>query len=111
MWARAGTRARPSVSMAIDTDPEPAPETPPRVVAQLGAPSLRGVARLVAIVAACAGALYLLYLTRGVLRILAIALFTAMALGPIVDAVQRTRLPRAWAILVVYGTCLLAIVG
>jgi len=97
--------------MAIDTDTEPAPETPPRVVAQLGTPSLQGVARLVAIVAACAGALYLLYLTRGVLKILAISLFTATALGPVVDAVQRRRVPRAWAILLVYLACALAVVG
>ena len=81
------------------------------VVAQLGTPSLRGVARLVAIVAACAGALYVLYLTRGVVKILVIAVFTATALGPVVDAVQRTRLPRAWAILVVYLACGLAVVG
>jgi predicted PurR-regulated permease PerM len=89
-----------------DTEPAPA-----RVVAHLGAPSLAGVARIVGIVAACAGALYLLYLTRGVLKILAIALFTATALGPVVDAVARRRLPRAWAILVVYLACALAVVG
>jgi predicted PurR-regulated permease PerM len=97
--------------MAIDTDSEPASETQQRVVAKLAAPSLQGVARLVAIVAACAGALYLLYLTRGVLKILAISLFTATALGPVVDAVQRRHVPRAWAILLVYLACALAIVG
>jgi predicted PurR-regulated permease PerM len=70
-----------------------------------------GVARLVAIVAACAGVLYVLYVTRGVLKILVIALFTATALGPVVDAVQRTRLPRAWAIVVVYLSCVLAVAG
>jgi predicted PurR-regulated permease PerM len=86
-------------------------DVPPRVVAHLGAPSLRGVARLVAIVAACAGALYVLYLTRGVVRILVIALFTATALGPVVDAVQRARVPRAYAILIVYIACVLATVG
>ena len=89
--------------MAADADREP-----PRVVAQLGAPSLRGVARLVAIVAACAGALYVLYLTRGVVKILVIALFTATALGPAVDAAQRGRLPRTWAIVAVYLACLLS---
>jgi predicted PurR-regulated permease PerM len=97
--------------MPIDTDTDPASETPPRVVAQLGTPSLQGVARLVAIVAACAGALYLLYLTRGVVKILAISLFTATALGPVVDAVQRRHVPRAWAILLVYLTCALAVIG
>jgi predicted PurR-regulated permease PerM len=95
------------VTTDTDTDTEPAP----RVIAQIGTPSLRGVARLVGIVAACAGALYVLYLTRGVVKILVIALFTAMALGPVVDAVQRTRLRRAWAILVVYAACLIAVLG
>jgi predicted PurR-regulated permease PerM len=93
--------------METDTDTEPER----RVIAQLGTPSLRGVARLVAIVAACAGALYLLYLTRGVLKILAISLFTATALGPVVDAVQRRHVPRAWAILLVYLASALVVVG
>jgi predicted PurR-regulated permease PerM len=74
-------------------------------------PSARDIARLAAIVAACAGALYLLYLTRDVLRILVIATFTATALGPLVDTAQRARLPRAAAILAVYLACLLAVVG
>src|SRR5262249_47100990 len=100
-------RARDPVRMAIEeVDAEPA-----RVVAQLGTPSLRGVIRLVTIVAACAGTLYLLYLTRGVIRILAIAIFTAMALGPVVDAVQRTRLPRAWSILAGDLACALIVIG
>src|SRR3954469_4198705 len=86
-------------------------ETPPRIVAQLGTPSLRGVARLVAIVAATAGALYLLWLTRDVLKILLIAVFTATALGPLVDLAQKARLPRAWAIVTVYLACALAIAG
>src|SRR3954452_18810684 len=94
-------------TMETDTDTEPER----RVIAQLGTPSLGGVARLVEIVAACAGALYLLYLTRGVLKILAISVFTATALGPVVDAVQRCRVPRAWAILLVYLACALAIVA
>jgi predicted PurR-regulated permease PerM len=97
--------------VAIDTDTQTEPAPAPRVIAQIGTPSLRGVARLVGIVAACAGALYLLYLTRGVVKILVIALFTAVALGPVVDAVQRTRLPRAWAILAVYAACLIAVLG
>jgi predicted PurR-regulated permease PerM len=84
---------------------------PRRVVAELAAPSLRGVVRLVAIVAACVGALYLLYLTRGVLKILVIAVFTATALSPVVDVAQRTRLPRAWAILAVYLVSALAVGG
>src|SRR3954453_22725772 len=93
--------------MAVEDDRE----TPPRIVAQLGTPSLRGVARLVAIVAATAGALYLLWLVRDVVRILVIAVFTATALGPLVDAVQKARLPRAWAIVAVYLACALAGAG
>jgi predicted PurR-regulated permease PerM len=62
-------------------------------------------------VAACAGALYVLYLTRGVIKIFVIALFTATALGPVVDAVQRSRLPRAWAIVAVYLACLLSVLA
>jgi predicted PurR-regulated permease PerM len=95
----------------VETEHESSTATPLRLVAQLGTPTLRGVVRLVLIVAACAGALYVLYLTRGVLKILVIAGFTAIALGPIVDVVQRARVPRAWAIVVVYLACGLAIVG
>jgi predicted PurR-regulated permease PerM len=81
------------------------------VVAKIGTPSLRGVVRLVAIVATCAGALYLLYLTRNVVEIVAIAVFTAMALAPVVDAVQRLHVPRAGAIVLVYLACVLAVAG
>jgi predicted PurR-regulated permease PerM len=96
--------------MATESDLE---ETSPplQIVARLRPPSPRGVTRLVAILAANAVALYLLYLTRGVLKLLVIAVFAATALGPLVDAVQRTRLPRAWAIIVVYLACALAIAG
>jgi predicted PurR-regulated permease PerM len=94
------------------TESELEETSPPlQVVARLGPPSPRGVARVLAIVATCAGALYLLYVTRGVLKLVVIAVFTATALGPAVDAVQRTRLPRAWAIIVVYLACALAIGG
>jgi predicted PurR-regulated permease PerM len=97
--------------VAVDTEHEERTATPLAVVARFGAPTVRGVVRLVVIVAACAGALYVLYLTRGVLKIVVIAGFTAMALGPVVDAVQRARVPRACAIVVVYLACALAIVG
>src|SRR3954465_4376058 len=110
--AGVGGRAAPAPAhtpMHADTETET--EAPPRVTAQLGAPTPAGVARLVATVAVCAGALYLLYLTRGVLKILAISLFTATALGPVVDAVQRRRVPRAWAILLVYLASALAVAG
>jgi predicted PurR-regulated permease PerM len=69
------------------------------------------VARLVLVLAACVAALYLLYLTRGVIKILAIALFTAIALGPLVDLVQRSGLRRGWSIAAVYLALALGIVG
>ena len=97
--------------MAIDPDLESNLSAPMRVVAQLGTPSLRGVVRLMAILSACAAALYLLYLTRGVIELFVIAVFTAVALAPVVDAVQRTGLGRAWAIAAVYAACVLAVLG
>src|SRR4051812_2775609 len=78
--------------------PDPGPTV------RLAAPSLRGVVRLVVIVAACAVALYLVWRTRGVLRLAAIALFVALTLNPIVDAFdRRVRLPRAGVILLLYA--------
>src|SRR3954453_11183755 len=71
---------------------------------RLAAPSFRGVVRLVAIVAAWAVALYLVWRTRGVLRLSAIALFVGLTLNPLVDAVdRRVRLPRAGVILLLYA--------
>jgi predicted PurR-regulated permease PerM len=94
-----------------DSEREPIAEPSLHVVTQIGRPSLAGVVRLVAILSGCAVALYLLYLTRGVIKLFVIAVFTAIALAPVVDAVQRTGLRRAWAIAVVYATCILAVVG
>src|SRR5512133_1128605 len=77
--------------------PDPGPTV------RLAAPSLRGVVRLVAIVAACAIGLYLVWRTRGVLRLTAIALFVALTLNPIVDALdRRIPIPRAATILLLY---------
>jgi predicted PurR-regulated permease PerM len=71
---------------------------------RLAAPSLRGVVRLVAILAACAVGLYLVWRTRSVLRLAAVALFVALTLNPIVDALdRRVHLPRAGAILLLYA--------
>jgi predicted PurR-regulated permease PerM len=98
--------------MALDEDLAPAPAAaPPRVIAQLGTPSWRGVVRLVALVAACVAALDLLYQARGVVKLLVIAVFTATALGPVVDSVQRRRVPRMWAILLVYLVGTLSVVA
>src|SRR4051795_3476231 len=78
--------------------PEPGPTV------RLAAPSPGSVVRLVAIVAACAIGLYLVWRTRGVLRLAAIALFVALTLNPMVDALdRRVRLPRAAVILLLYA--------
>jgi predicted PurR-regulated permease PerM len=75
----------------------------PRPV-RLAAPSLRGVVRIVAIVVGCAFALYLTWLLRGVLRLVVISVFLALALIPVVDALdRRARVPRAVVILALYA--------
>jgi uncharacterized membrane protein YedE/YeeE len=80
---------------------EAMPDNGPTV--RLAAPSLRGVVRLVAIIAACAVGLYLVWRTRGVLRLAAIALFVALTLNQMVDALDRPiRIPRAAISLLLY---------
>jgi predicted PurR-regulated permease PerM len=75
--------------------------TPPTI--RLAAPSPRAVVRLVMIAVACGIALYLLWRVRGVVRLVGISLFFALALVPVVDALDnRLRLPRALLILLVY---------
>ena len=83
-------------------------------VVRLAAPSLGGVVRLVLIVAACAIFLYLCWRAREVIRLIAISLFVALALFPIVDSVdRRVRLPRSLIILIVYLALLasIAVIG
>ncbi len=75
------------------------------------APSTRDVVRITVTVAAVVGGLYLLYLVRDVLLLLFIAAFVAVALGPAVDLLQRRRVPRALAILLVYVGLLLVVAG
>jgi predicted PurR-regulated permease PerM len=54
-------------------------------------------------VAACAIVLYFVWRVREVIRLVAISLFVALALMPVVDAIDnRTRAPRALIILIVY---------
>ncbi len=70
---------------------------------RLAAPSFKGVVRIVVVLIACAIAVYLTWRVRAVVRLLAISLFLALALVPIVDAAgSRIRLPRAMIILAVY---------
>ena len=56
---------------------------------RLAAPTLGGVVRTVLIVAACAIFLYLCWRVRVVIRLVAISLFVALALFPVVDAIDR----------------------
>jgi predicted PurR-regulated permease PerM len=75
-------------------------EAPP---VRLAAPSLKGVVRILAIVVACAAVLYLTWQLRGVVRLVIIALFVALSLMPIVDAIDaRIRVKRAPIILAVF---------
>src|SRR3954469_4809790 len=71
---------------------------------RLAAPSLRAVLRIVAIVVACAVLLYLAWRLRDVLRLIVISVFVALALLPVVDALDvRVRVPRAAIILGLYA--------
>jgi predicted PurR-regulated permease PerM len=54
---------------------------------------------------------YFLYLIRGVLLMVAMAAFLAIALGPAVDVIARRRTPRPLAIIAVYIGLVLAIFG
>jgi predicted PurR-regulated permease PerM len=86
-----------------------APETGRVPTVRLAAPSLRGIVRLVVIVVACVIALYLVWRIRTVVRLVGISLFLALALMPVVDALDRFRIPRAAVILLVYVLLLAAV--
>src|SRR5829696_2077301 len=71
---------------------------------RLAGPSPRTVVRIVAIVVACAALLYLAWRLRDVLRLVVISVFVALALLPVVDAIDaRVRVPRAAIILSLYA--------
>jgi predicted PurR-regulated permease PerM len=70
-------------------------------------PSTRSVVRIVLAVAATAFGLYLVYLLRGVLELIVLAVFVALWLGPFVEFLTRRRMPRVVAILGAY----LALIG
>jgi predicted PurR-regulated permease PerM len=81
---------------------KPPQSTQPQTI-RLAAPSFGGVVRTVMIVVACGIMLYLLWRVRGVVRLVGISLFFALALMPLVDALDhKLRLPRALLILLVY---------
>lgn len=68
-----------------------------------GGPSTRAIVRVVAVLLVIALALWLLWVSRGVLTWVAIAAFLAVAINPLVNLLQdRLRLRRAPSILIVY---------
>jgi predicted PurR-regulated permease PerM len=78
---------------------------------RLAAPSFGGVVRILMIVVACVIALYLLWRIRGVVRLVGISLFLALALMPVVDALDnKVRLPRAVLILGIYVLLIASVV-
>jgi predicted PurR-regulated permease PerM len=79
-------------------------------IVRLGSPSLRGVVRFAFIVVACVIALYLAWRARDVIRLVAIGVFFALTLMPVVDAAcSKTRAPRALVILAVYVLLIAAV--
>jgi predicted PurR-regulated permease PerM len=94
-----------------DADQPPA-ETPAenaRTV-RLASPSPRSVVRLALIVVACGIALLLAWRIREVIRLVAISVFFALTLLPIVDAAcNKTRAPRALVIVAIYVLLIAAV--
>jgi predicted PurR-regulated permease PerM len=81
---------------------------------RLAPPPLSDVLRIVGVLVVIGLGLYLLWRVRTVIRLLAISLFFAFALFPVVEAVsRRTRMPRAAVILAVYLilALLIALIG
>jgi predicted PurR-regulated permease PerM len=80
-------------------------------VVRLAAPSLGGVVRIVLVVAASAVFLYLVWRVRVVIRLVAISLFVALALFPVIDSIDNRvrRAPRSLIILVVYLALIISV--
>jgi predicted PurR-regulated permease PerM len=74
-------------------------------------PSVRTIARIVLVTAAIIAGLYLLYLLRNVIGLVLIAIFFALAIAPAVNWLDRHRVPRPLAILLVYLSIAAAIFG
>jgi predicted PurR-regulated permease PerM len=73
--------------------------------------SARAVAKVVLIVAAVVAGLYLAYLIREVIGLFLIAIFFAVAISPAVNWLNRRRVPRWVAILLVYLSIAASIFG
>ncbi|MGA8721420.1 MAG: AI-2E family transporter [Solirubrobacteraceae bacterium] len=77
---------------------------------RLTAPSAGAVVRGVIILTACALVLYVFWRVRVVIRLVAISLFLALALIPLVDALgAKIRAPRALIILMVYVVLIVSV--
>jgi predicted PurR-regulated permease PerM len=76
-------------------------ESPTSVGTDTG-PSVRSVVRTSLAVAGTAAALYVVYLIRGVVELLVLALFVALWLGPVVEFLAHRRVPRVAAIFLAY---------
>jgi predicted PurR-regulated permease PerM len=73
--------------------------------------SNRSVVRVILVAIGVFAILYFLFLIRSVLGLLFIALFLAVALGPLVERIHRRGVPRALSILLVYVTMLAGVFG
>jgi predicted PurR-regulated permease PerM len=73
--------------------------------------SNRTVVRVILVAIAVVAVLYFLYLVRTVLGLLFIAIFLAIALGPMVEFINRRGVPRSLSILAVYLGLLLSVFG
>jgi predicted PurR-regulated permease PerM len=71
----------------------------------------RTVVRIILVAIAIVAVLYFIYLIRSVLGLLFIALFLAVALGPVVETINRRGVPRSLSIVVVYIGLLLSVFG
>ena len=71
----------------------------------------RAVAKIILVSVGVLAGLYFLFLIRQVIAGVVIAIFLAIALGPAVDFFHRRRVPRAFAILIVYVAIFLVVVG
>jgi predicted PurR-regulated permease PerM len=73
--------------------------------------SNRTIARIIFVAIAIVGALYFLYLIRNVLGMMFIAVFLAVALGPVVEVFVRLKIKRSMAILLTYLLLLATVFG
>ncbi|MGB2695931.1 MAG: AI-2E family transporter, partial [Dehalococcoidia bacterium] len=73
--------------------------------------SNRAIARVVLVAVAIAGTLYFVYLIRVVIALVLVSVFLAVALAPAVDFLNRDRVPRWVAIILVYLTIVCSIFG